>query len=112
MPTVYVTQIPVHKDKETKSIVPAINISPAQAFGEIVTLFPSRMGIGNIPDLIAQLKIKLADYDVEAGDVLLPLGDPVLTALSVSALSLYNKGYSILKWDKRLRKYGKFKVEL
>jgi hypothetical protein len=111
MPTVYVTQIPVHKDKETKAIIPAINISPANEYGEIKTLFPSRMGIGNMTDIINQLKDKLYSYDASKGDTILPLGDPVLSAVTFSVLSLYNKEYAVLKWDKKLKKYCKISVE-
>ena len=76
-PAVFVTQIPVRKNPNTKELVPGINITPAQEYGSIVILAPSQVGFSHIPSTIEKFEDLLCSYDEEQGDCLLPLGDPV-----------------------------------
>lgn len=107
MPTVYVTQIPVRKDKETNSLVPAVNIVTAKEYGELITLMPSRVSYANVPDMLDQIAEKLDDYNDDNGDVLLPLGDPAITAMAVGFLAVAKGKFSVLKWDRNVGRYFK-----
>jgi hypothetical protein len=105
-PTVFVTQIPVRRDAETGSLTPAVNIITAQEYGDIEVLAPARVGYTHIPDTIKNFDDALCGYDDSQGDCLLPLGDPVLTAIAVGILARRGE-VSILKWDKNLGRYLK-----
>lgn len=109
MPTVYVTQIPVHRDKETKAIVPAINISPACEYGDIETMFPSRVGLTDTSSIRRQVSQKLIPFDHQE-DCILPLGDPVLSAITFAVVGALYPAFNVLKWDKKLKKYIKVRV--
>jgi hypothetical protein len=105
MPTVYVTQIPIRKDKQTGDYVPSLNISPASEFGAIEILMPSQVGYIHIPTLFTTLREKLSSYNAENGDVLLPLGDPGIIAASTAILAIEYGNFSILKWERNLGRY-------
>lgn len=108
-PTVFVTQIPVRRDAETGTLTPAVNISTAREYGGIEVLAPARVGYTHIPDTIKNFYDALCDYDASQGDCILPLGDPVLTAIVVGILARRGE-ISILKWDKNLGRYLKTSI--
>jgi len=115
-PTVFVTQIPHRKvtgfaqqsprmeDSKPEAFIPAMNISPAAEFGEIKVMFPPRVSFFNTLELSKQLHEILKDYNYEAGDCLLPLGDPILIASACAMLGKHGRFY-VLRWDKNLGRY-------
>ena len=105
MATVYVTQLPHKWDPVQGVLVPSININPASAHGSLVILMPPQTSFIHTDLLLEQLEKALWPYDVTAGDCLLPLGDPVITACAVAVLTHRGRPFQILRWDKGLRLY-------
>lgn len=104
MAKVYVTQIPHRKDEATGSFTPTVNISPASEYGEVVVMMPPRAAFFATRDLVDQLEEKLKDYDYEAGDCLVTLGDPVVAAAAAAILGRKGR-FTVLKWDRQLGRY-------
>lgn len=102
MPTVYVTQVPHRRDGE--AFVPSINIGPATEHGTLVVMMPPRAPFVTTHDLFEQLRFSLQDYDAEAGDCLLPLGDPVVAAAACAVLAIEGP-FTILRWDRNVGRY-------
>lgn len=109
MPKVYVTQIPHRKDSETGAFVPTVNLSPAHEHGEVVVCMPPRAAFFATQDLVKQLSEKLCDYNYEAGDCLVALGDPAVIAVACAILGRMGK-FTVLKWDKQLGRYSPARV--
>lgn len=105
MPKVFVTQIPHKRDQGTDSFVPTVNITPAGEHGEIVVMMPPRASFHATSDLVDQLDGHLRDYDYEAGDSLVALGDPSVIAVACAILGRYKGKFTILKWDKNVGRY-------
>lgn len=105
MPKVFVTQIPHKRDHGTDSFVPTINIAPAREHGEVVVMMPPRASFHATSDLVKQLNEHLKDYDYEAGDSLVALGDPAVIAVACAILGKTKGKFSVLKWDKNVGRY-------
>lgn len=104
MSKVYITQVPHRKDHKTGAFVPSVNVSPAAEHGEIVIMMPPRASFFATADLLKQLNEHLKNYDYEAGDSLIVLGDPVVIAAACALLG--SKGsFTILRWDRNLGRY-------
>ena len=105
MSKVYVTQIPHRKDKDTDAFVPTININPATEFGEVVVMMPPRASFFATADLVAQMREHLKDYDYDAGDCIVALGDPSVIAVAFAILGKMFGKFTVLKWDKNVGRY-------
>lgn len=104
-PTVYITQVPHRKDAESGAFVPAVNITPAEEHGGLVVMMPPRAPFYATADLVRQLREHLKNYDYEAGDSLVALGDPaIIAAASMLLGSMFGK-MRILRWDRNLGRY-------
>lgn len=109
MPTVYITHVPHHRVE--RKLVPAINVSPAKAHGEIVVMLPPQTTYMDTKLLMHGLRAELKHYNYEKGDCLLPLGDPVACAAAVAILAVRGR-FRILRWDKRLCEYFAATIEV
>jgi hypothetical protein len=101
-PKVFVVQEVFRKNDN--GLVPAFDLTPAAAFGEIRTIMPSGWnGIGTSEaEHIMQQKLK----DFKQADYLLPLGDPVLIMLAGMVAGMKTAGYvQVLKWDRKTKAY-------
>jgi hypothetical protein len=105
MKKVYITQIPHRRDRETSSFVPTVNVAPASEHGEVVVMMPPRAAFYATADLVKQLKDKLKDYDYEAGDSLVAMGDPAVIAVACAILGKLHGKFTVLKWDKNVGRY-------
>ena len=105
MAKVYVTQIPHKMDKAVDAFVPTVNISPASEHGEIVVMMPPRAAFHATGDLVKQLKEHLQNYDYEAGDSLVALGDPAVIAVACAILGKMHGRFTVLKWDREIKRY-------
>lgn len=112
MSKVYITQIPHRRDAATGAFVPSINISPAQEHGELVVMMPPRASFHATTDLVKQLRVHLLEYDFDAGDSLVALGDPSIIAVAAGLLGQMHGKFSLLKWDRMLGRYVKTKIAL
>lgn len=104
-PTVYITQVPQRRDSETGAYVPSVNIAPAAEHGEVVVMMPPRAPFHATNDLVKQLWGHLKDYDYEAGDSLVAMGDPAVIAVACAILGKEHRKFTILKWDRNVSRY-------
>ncbi len=105
MKKVYVTQIPHRFDRDTRKFTPSVNISSAEEHGEVVVMLEPTASFHATEDITRQLRDKLKDYDYEAGDSIVFLGDPAIIALACAILSHKFGRFTLLKWDRSLMRY-------
>lgn len=80
---------------------PGRDLSQANQFGEVVTIFPGSLQVYNNVDEAVQTARAALD-SAEQGDFWLPIGDPILIGLTFHEMAHATDGlFSILKWDKR-----------
>ena len=111
-PTVYMTQVPHRRDPETRAFVPAFNTTTANEHGEVVVLMPPQASFYATCDLVKQMREKLKGYSYEAGDSLVAMGDPCITAVACAILGSFGGKFSILKWDKNIGRYIKSNIRI
>lgn len=104
-PKVYITQIPHRRDPETRAFVPSINIAPAAEHGELIVMMPPRASFFATSDLVKQMKEHLQNYDYEAGDCLVAMGDPTVIAVAFAILGKTVGRFTVLKWDRNVSRY-------
>ena len=104
-PKVYITQIPHRRDPETRAFVPSINIAPAAEHGELIVMMPPRASFFATSDLVKQMKEHLQNYDYEAGDCLVAMGDPAVIAVACAILGKTMGRFTVLKWDPNVSRY-------
>jgi hypothetical protein len=110
--TVFVTQVPNRRDKDTGVMTPSVNISPAGEHGEIKILMPPSASFYATADLVSQLRVGLRDYNFERGDSVIALGDPAVIAVVGALLAQRNKSFNVLRWDKNTGRYSKLKITI
>ena len=104
-PKVYITQVPHRRDQETGAFVPSVNIAPAVEHGELVVMMPPRAPFHATGDLIKQLWEHLKNYDYEAGDSIVAIGDPAVSAVACALLGKEFGKFTMLKWDRNVSRY-------
>ena len=111
-PKVYVPQEPTRFDKIKQELIPALDLSPALAFGEIVVCLTSASAnFINIAPVTQALKERMAEFRKE--DYLLAVGDP--TGIAVAAIIAYKAThgrFQMLKWDRISRQYQPIEVSV
>lgn len=110
MSRVYVIQAPARRSGPRGEWVEKFDLSPAEAFGEVVRVMP----YGNLPEDLTEARTRLVEalrgFDFRS-DYLLLLGDPVAIALGVSVLTMLqmlddaDAPIRVLKWDRRAGRY-------
>jgi hypothetical protein len=107
---VYVTQVPMRKDRETGALVPAFNINTAGEHGELIVMLPPQAAFSVAPnDLIKELARHLEGYDPEK-DFLLPLGDFIIVNVAAGILARDFGRWNVLTWDRQLGRYLTTKI--
>ena len=104
-PKVYITQVPHRRDPETKAYVPSVNIAPAAEHGELIVMMPARASFHATSDLVRQMREHLKNYDYEAGDCLVAMGDPAVIAVACAILGRMHGKFTVLKWDRIVGRY-------
>lgn len=104
-PRVFVTQVPHRRDVATGAFVPVVNIAPASEHGDVVLMMPSQASFFATGDLVKQLRKHLSDYDYEAGDCIVALGDPTVIAVAFALLGELFGRFIVLKWDRNIGRY-------
>lgn len=104
-PKVFITQVPHRRDPETRAFVPSVNIAPASEHGELVVMMPPRAAFHATADLVRQMKEHLKEYDYEAGDCLVAMGDPAVIAVACAILGRMHGRFTVLKWDRNVGRY-------
>ena len=104
MPKVYAPQQPSKFDQSTKLWIPTMDLTPAEAFGELIIILPNGVSRMQTAPLVTVIKEKMQDYRHE--DWLLCVGDPSLIAAAACVAAKTTGGIlRLLKWDKRLASY-------
>ncbi len=111
-PNIYITQIPYRRDRDTGTLVPAINVAPAEEYGAIQVLLPPQAPFIDSGRLVPALEEGLEDYDFFTGDALIPLGDPVVIATACAILGRKHGRFHILKWDRNTGRYLRVAVDI
>lgn len=110
--TVFITQIPVRRDKETGASIPVFNIAPAAEYGEIKVMMPSGANFFATGDLVRQAKNALRDYNPENGDSIVAMGDPSVIAVCIAVIAKKHDKFYVLKWDRVLNRYIRIEVNI
>lgn len=100
-PTVFV----VHETRRRTpdgSMVPAFDLTPASAYGDLVVMHAGPVGVDLSP-YIRNFWRHLAEFDDE--DFILPVGDPALVAAACAIAGDINGRFSVLRWDREARHY-------
>jgi len=108
--TVYVVQQTMKKGPS--GLVPAFDLTPALAYGDIELLLDSATSVGiAVKPILRTLRDKLRNFSDD--DYILPVGDPIAMALAINVALEYNDGRAkVLRWDRREKGYVKLQVEL
>lgn len=102
--TVYVVQQHMRRNRQTGNLEPTFDVSPAEKFGEIVTLMPPQASPLEDPETVLdQLREKLSD--MRDGDHILLCGNPILIGLTAVAASEYVDEVRFLQWSGSERQY-------
>lgn len=111
-PKVFVTQVPSRRDAATGMWVPTVNIAPAEQFGEVVMLLPPGSQFFAAAETTRILKARLHELDYQAGDYLLPLGNPVIMAVASAVAARRSNGcLNVLVWDRQTSSYVPYELE-
>lgn len=105
MPKVFITQVPHKRDPDTNARIPAVNIAPAAEHGELVVMMPPSAPFHATTELVRQLTEHLKNYNYEAGDSLIAMGDPAVIAVACALLGRMHGRFKILKWDRIVSRY-------
>lgn len=111
MPNVYVVQEQMVKDRDTGSLRPAFDLTPAAQYGDLHFLLPAgQISLSTAP-MLSQLKRALRGFTSD--DFLVATGDPVaIMAAGAVAASMNGGVINVLKWDKRSQTYIKLTLSL
>lgn len=110
MRRVFVPNLAMRRDFQTRKWVPAIDIAPAAAWGQLVHLTEQNSWAVEHQTRIDEMAKKLKEIDSE--DYILAVGDPVLIG---AAISIANEliGYArVLLWDRKERSYHLVEVSI
>lgn len=111
---VFVVQRPAVRDRTTGEWLSKYDLTPAEAFGELVDVLPVGPTSWDAGVMTSQAERVLADFD-DMSDHILAVGDPVaIAAVAIIAARFveHGGGVSILKWDKRDQRYQSFRVRV
>lgn len=112
MPKVFITQVPNRKDSETRALVPSVNIAPATEFGEVVVMFPPRAPFFQTTELVEQIAAHLQNYDYDAGDCIVLIGDTTLMATTSAYLGRHKGKFKLLRWDRNIGRYSPITIKI
>lgn len=102
--TVYVVQEHRRYDRESGEYVPAHDLSPAEAFGELRYLLTPTAAPWRPESILEDLWAGLEGFT--EGDYLLMVGNPVLIGLAAAVVSEVNDGViRFLQWNGREQSY-------
>lgn len=111
-PRAYVVHLPVRLDRDENRWVPAVNLQPAEYFGEITFILNDEGRPSSEPeDTIPRIREAMTEF--KETDYLVLVGDPNLQ-IYAAAFALRTTGgkLNLLKWNPTQRKYNGLYVEL
>ena len=85
-------------------VSPLFDISPAEEYGEIISLLPEGNAMFAPASIVSLMNKKL--FNFSDYDFILPTGDPIASSIAVSIACKNNGGKcQVLKWEKRQKRY-------
>ena len=111
MTTVYIPNVPMRRDPETREWRPSMDLHAAHKHGDVRVLFtPDEVQAGAGP-CEAVLANRMADIGPD--DYVLHIGDPAIMAMVVRAQMRLVPGapLNLLKWDRFSRDYLKVTIK-
>lgn len=113
-PRVFVTQVPQRRGQNDVWI-PVADITPAKAFGELITMLPPQAGWLSADDISVNLGRIFDEHDFQSSDYLMLMGSPLVMAsaaiLAAKQCARFSKPLKILVWDRDSRRYNCHEVE-
>lgn len=110
---VFVVQQRTRWDAEQGVFVPVHDTEPARTYGRLVVLFTQEHDPLDQATCVTRLRDMLASYE-EATDMILPIGDPLLIALTCFVLIQLHTvtRVTFLRWHRGSQKYRPFTYTL
>ena len=107
---VYVPNLPMRWDAATRKRVPSFDINAAAKFGEIVVMSEGSSNGETINRTIQAVQRKAEE--ITDNDLVLLMGDVVVTAACLALVCDNNAKVNVLRWDKKKRVYDIMEVAL
>ena len=104
---VCIPSIPTRWDAATGSRVPSVDLNPASKYGDLVAMSD---GVGNLHEQLAQ--VAESAETIAVGDLILCVGDVVLTAAAMAKVNARLCAVRLLRWDKQKHAYDAVEVSL
>jgi hypothetical protein len=101
---VLVPHLPTKWDAATDQRIPSVNLNPAAEFGKITVLFDDLVPFTNAQPAVDSV-IEKIETVMNADDLLLCVGDPILAAAALAAASRRFGIIRVMRWDKSELKY-------
>lgn len=111
---VYLPSLPTRWDAATGKQVPSLDLNPAADFGtlQIITSGPQATG-DEMDEALANVISAAEDYDYDAGDSVLMVGDSIINAAFISAAMGEDcSPVRCLRWDRKNRTYHEVEVKI
>lgn len=107
MNRVFVVHQPTGRDKTTGAIKPTMDLSPAREFGELRFILREwENPFTDIDATVAEVRRVLEGEELDAGDWLLLVGNPVLIGIvSAVAVELAEGVLRMLQWNRSEHRY-------
>lgn len=111
-PRVFAVQRPAYFDQEKRGWVNKYDLTPAEAYGELIFILPpGNIYRGKFDRALSQIQEELEDFTED--DFILAVGDPVAIAASVMAASNKTGGrVNILKYDRIGKRYDSYTISM
>lgn len=111
-PRVFIVQQPTKRDSVTGEVVPAINLSPAKAWGEPVFLLGDTVNPFTHEDIAGLVASRLEELQPTHQDWFVLVGNPVLIGI-VAALAADRLGtLRLLQWHRHNQSYLPFETTI
>lgn len=107
-PRVYVPSVPLRYDLVTGTKVPSVDLNPASAYGELVTVVDGFVSADGLNDAIRTAQTYSALIRPE--DYVLVVGDVVIVSVVIATAITRNGVIKVLRWDKDQRTYDVIEV--
>ena len=100
-PRVFIVQRPTQRDPSTGGVVPSMDLSPANEWGEVVFLLrDSENPFGDVDATAKEVERMLDDHGYDSEDFLLLVGNPALIGIVAAVASAYSPKMQFLQWSK------------
>lgn len=115
-PRVFIVQRPTQRDPGTGAVVPSMDLSPANEWGEVVFLLRDNENpFNNVQSTVLEIERVMDDrgYDPEGrGDWILLVGNPILIGLVSAVAAGFNVRLRLLQWSRADRAYRPVEAQL